>query len=157
MRTDTLPSPVSTQPVEHVRYARLWWVGLLAIVLSVVANLIVRAIALPFVTVPPEFVPLSSPVPAIVFTTAGVLAATLVFALVGRVARRPARVYSIVAAVVLVLSLIPNVMMLVDPASAPFPGGNVGSNTVLMLQHVVAAVVTVWVLVTQGIEKNPTA
>jgi hypothetical protein len=45
--------------------------------------------------------------------------------------------------------------MLVDPASAPFPGANVGNVLILMLQHVVAAVVAVWVLVTQGVEDLP--
>jgi hypothetical protein len=102
--------------------------------------------------VPPEFLPLSTPFPTIIFTTLGVLAAVIVFAIVGRFARQPVRTYTIIAIVALLLSLIPNVMMLVDPASSPFPGSNLGNVTVLMLQHVVAAVVAVWVLITQGVE-----
>lgn len=160
MTTNTTTGVVTTrtthgETMERVRYARLWWVGLAAIVLSVLANLLTRAIALPFLTVPPEFLPLSTPAPTIIMTVSGVLLAVLVFALVGRFSRRPARTYTIVAAIALVLSLIPNGFMMVDPSTAPFPGANLGSIAVLSLQHVVAAVVAVWVLVTQGIERVP--
>jgi hypothetical protein len=153
MTTDTLTtSPVVAEVTQRVRYSRLWWVGLLAIVLSVVANLIVRAMALQFITVSPEFIPLSEPGATFVFTTVGVLAAVAVFALVGRLTRQPARVYSVIASIALLLSLVPNVAMLLDPASAPFPGSTVAGVIVLMLEHVVAAIVAVWVLTTLAIE-----
>jgi hypothetical protein len=156
MTTDTFTtSAVSTESVQRVRYSRLWWVGLLAIVLAVIANLLVRVIAMPFIMVPPEFLPLSNPVPTIMFTTLGVLAATIVFAIVGRFSRQPVRTFTIISVIALILSMIPNIFMLVDPASAPFPGANVGNVLILMLQHVIAAVVAVWVLVTQGVENLP--
>lgn len=144
------PATVTTK--QRVRYGRLWWVGLLTIVLAVVANLIVRAVALLFVTVPPEFLPLSDPMPTIIFTVGGVLAAVIVFAIVGRFTRRPARVYTIIAVIALLLSLVPDIMMLVAPASFPFPGANVGTVSVLLTQHIVAAVIAVWILTTQAVE-----
>jgi hypothetical protein len=153
MATNTFtPDTFSTEPSERVRYARLWWVGLLAIVLSVAANLVVRALALTLLPIAPEFIPLSTPGPVIFFTAIGVLAAVLVFALVGRFSTRPARTYTVLAVVALVLSLIPNVLMLVNPASFPFTGINAANVVVLMVQHGVAAAVAVWVLTTQAVE-----
>jgi hypothetical protein len=61
------------------------------------------------------------------------------------------RTFTIVAVIALLLSLVPDVMMLINPASALFPGGTVGSVVVLMIQHVVAAVIAVWILTTQGV------
>jgi hypothetical protein len=156
MTTNTFATTsVATRSMQRVRYSRLWWVGLLAIVLAVIANLIVRAVALRFITVPPEFIPLSEPGATVVFTAVGVLAATIVFAITGRVTRQPARVYTIVAIIALLLSLVPNMSMLMNPASAPFPGASLGSNIVLMLEHLVAAIVAVWVLTTQAVETLP--
>ena len=153
MATNTLTSNSrTTEPVQRVRYSRLWWVGLLAIVLATLANLLVRAIALPFITVPPEFLPVSLASPTIIFTIGGVLAAVIVFAIVGRFSRQPARTFTIIAVVALLLSFVPNVGMIINPASAPFPGGNMGSMSVLIIQHIVAAVVAVWVLTTQAVE-----
>lgn len=87
-------------------------------------------------------------------TAIGVFAATVAFAIVGRFSQRPARTYTIVAVVALLLSLIPNIAMLFNPAAAPFPGGNPGSISVLILQHIVAAVVAISVLTTRGITRS---
>lgn len=155
MTTDTLPAIAEAVEVrEQVRYSRLWWVGLLAIALSLIANLVIRAVALQFITVSPEFVPISEPGATIFFTVVGGLAAVAVFALVGRFTRQPARVYTIIAVIALLLSLIPNVAMLLNPALAPFPGGTTAANIVLMVEHVVAAVVIVWVLNTLAIKSK---
>jgi hypothetical protein len=157
MATNSLSSSaVSSGTVQRVPFSRLWRTGLLAIVLANVANLIVYAAASPFITVPPEFIPLSTPMPTVFFTTGGVLAAIIVFAIVGRLTRQPARVYTIVAIIALLISFIPDIAMIVDPGTAAnFPGANWGSVSVLMLQHVVAAVVVVWLLNTRAIEQVP--
>ena len=154
MTTNTLPATAHSAPatVQKVQYNRLWWVGLLAIALALVANLLVRAIALQFITVAPEFAPISEPSATIFFTAVGVLLATVAFAIVGRFARQPARTYTIVAIIALIISLIPNVMMTLNPSAAPFPGGTLGANITLMIEHVVAAVVAVWVLNRWGVE-----
>jgi hypothetical protein len=143
--------------VQRVAYGNLWRVGLLAIVIAVIANVIVYFVGVQLVTVPPEFLPLTAPIPAIIFTTVGMIAATVAFAIVGRFTRQPVRVYTIVAIVALLLSLIPNILMIIDPSSVPFPGANVGNVMVLIVMHFVAAAVAIWVLTTRGVERVPAA
>jgi hypothetical protein len=155
MTTNTLPTSVTLEPAQRVVYGRLWWVGLLAIVLSTVANLIVRIIGVALVPIAPEFLPVSIAMPTIIFTVVGVLAGVIVFAIVGRFSRRPARTYTIIGVVALLLSLVPNVMMIVDPSSAPFPGVTPAAAVILMVQHVVAGVITIWLLTTQAVETLP--
>jgi len=162
MTTNTLTtssvsaSPVSQVATQQVLYPRLAWVGLLAIVLASIANLVVRAVALQLISVSPEFIPLAIPDPTVVFTAVGVLAATTAFGIIGNLTRQPARVFTVVATIALLISLIPNAAILLNPASAPFPSSNTESVVVLMLEHVVAAVVVVWMLTTQAVETLPT-
>jgi hypothetical protein len=130
-----------------VDLGRLWWVGLVAILASVVANLIALGLALALVDLPAGFQPLQAG-PIILFTTLGVLGAVVVFGLVARFAGRPIRTYWIVAIVALLLSLIPNFALAMDPASAPMPGGTTTAYLVLIVFHVVAALVAVPILTT---------
>jgi hypothetical protein len=51
-----------------------------------------------------------------------------------------------VAMVVLVLSIIPNFVMMANPGMMPFPGGSALTFGVLIVFHVVAGLVSVWVL-----------
>lgn len=152
MTTNTLTQQTATKQIQRVRYGRLWWIGLLIIVASIAGNLLVRAIALPFITVPPEFLPLSTALPTIFFSTLGAIAAVVVYAIVGRFTRQPGRIYLYIAVIALLLSFIPNILLLVDPESAAFPGGNLGNVAVLIVQHVVSAVIAVWLLLMQATE-----
>jgi hypothetical protein len=97
-------------------------------------------------------------------STIGVFAATAiqvalgvgVFALMGKLARRPISTFRTVAIVVLLLSLLLPLMaglgLLVPPMS-----GNVSITPAIvismMLMHIVAGVFTIWVLTTQAREK----
>jgi predicted Co/Zn/Cd cation transporter (cation efflux family) len=119
--------------------------GVLAIAVAIVANLVVRALIMAVVELPENFPPLQ-PGSIIFFTVIGVAAATLVFALVNRFARNPVRVFRIVAVIALVLSLIPNLSLMVNPANAPFPGGTPQAFAVLSIFHIVAAIVSIWIL-----------
>ncbi len=138
---------VYSQP-ERVSLKRLLWVGPLAIVAALAANFIVRAIALAVLDIPADFMPLQTPA-FIPFTVVGLLGAILVFAIIGRVARRPVRTFVIVAAVVLVLSFLPDIGLLASGA----PGATLPGILVLMLLHVVAAVIVVALLVRLAVEK----
>ena len=69
-----------------------------------------------------------------------------VFAVVRRVASQPIRLFRIVATVALVLSFLPDVWLLTEAAGGTFPGATVSGVGVLMMQHVVAAAVVVWML-----------
>jgi hypothetical protein len=141
-----MTATASTSP-ERVSLKRLLWAGPLAILAALAANAVVRAIALAVLDIPADFEPLQTP--AFVFlTVAGVLGAVITFAVIGRLARRPVRVFLIVAAVVLLLSFVPDIGLL----AANAPGATLPGVLVLMLMHVVAAVVAVGVLTRFAVE-----
>ena len=146
MRTS---ASVSTAPAQTERVAlrRLLWVGPLAIVLAVAANIVIRAIALALFAISPAFPPLGFMGIAIVFTIVGVLGAVIVFALVGRFARRPIRLFWIVATVALLLSFVPDFLL-----AARMPGASVLAVGTLMVMHVVAAAISVGLLTTLALE-----
>lgn len=113
--------------------------GALAAVLSVVVNLVVLQAVLATGGVP-RIDPLSVP-PVTLFTILGVVGATAVYGLLVRFSGRPDRTFLIVAAVVLLLSFVPDVGLLqVNPAAT------VRAVVVLMVMHVTVAAICVWVL-----------
>ena len=130
-------------PVEQVAMGKIWWVGLLAIALAVLVNFLVRSVALVVLNVDPGFVPLASPsfLPLTIF---GSLAAVLVYALVGWLAkRRPITTYRIVSVIALLLSFVPDLALF-----SGTPGANAGTVGTLMLMHVLTAVIVVGMLTT---------
>jgi hypothetical protein len=141
-------------PTPRIAYSRLLWVGPLALALALAGNIAVWAIASAVIDVSPEFMPLASVGPVIFMTTLGVLGAVLAFAIVGRFARQPARTYSLIAFVALLVSLIPNVMLIVAPAGAPFGGITAPQVLVLMVMHVVAYAACVVILTRFGLEAD---
>ena len=142
--TATFTSPKS----ERISFKRLLWVGPLAIVLALAANFVVRALALAVLDIPADFEQLQTPA-FIPLTIIGLLGAILTFALIGRLSRRPVRVFQIVAAVVLVLSFLPDIGLLATGA----PGATLPAILVLMLMHVVAAVIAVLMLTRFAVER----
>jgi uncharacterized protein DUF6069 len=117
----------------------------LAAIAAVVANLLLRAAAVAAFDVPqPEFEPLQ-PRAVAVSTLGGVIAAGLTYAIVARLARDPKRIFVIVAAVALVLSLwAPLSLGLADPPEDP--GTDAESVGTLIAMHVLAAAISVPVL-----------
>lgn len=119
------------------------WVklGLMAAAASIVAVLAVQALA---ITIWPEiarFAPLDNYFRSAIFTLVPALVATALFAwLVGRTAR-PARTFVIISVVVLLISFIPDYTL-------PVPHKTLLASSVAAFLHVVAAVITVSVLVT---------
>ncbi len=139
----TLNPPVTLS--KKVAPGKLLWVGPLAVVASVAANLVVRFIAVALLNPPAEFLPLSVAQP-VTFTVVGVTLAVIAFAIVARFAPDPIRTYQIVAAVALVVSFVPDILLLVNANSAPFPGVNVGTIGALLLMHVMAWAISVALL-----------
>jgi hypothetical protein len=127
---------------ERVALRRLLWAGPAAVAASVAATLVAWAAAVAVLPpINPAFVELQGQ--SIAFVTAVLCAAAIpVFALVARFARRPLRTFRIVAVVALVLSWIPDLLLL------PEPGATVANVVALMVLHVVAAVAMVWTLST---------
>jgi len=137
---------------ERVAFGRLWWVGLLVVVATVAANAIVRIIAVSLFDISPGFQPLAWG-QFIAIDVTLVVGAVIVFAGVGRFARRPIRTFTWISVVVLVLSWLPDFGLLAAGERLPFPGANIQSVGTLMFMHVVAAVITVGLLTTLGREK----
>ncbi len=125
---------------------RLWVAGLKALVGSIIATLTVRLAAVATLDIPTDFPPLAGPAPTIFFTAVGALGATAVFGVVRRRSDRPEYLFRWIALGVLLLSFLPNLLLLGDGAAGTFPGVTPTGVGVLMLMHVVAAAVIVWLL-----------
>ncbi len=124
----------------------IWVVGSAAVLASVAANLIIRAIAVPALDISDEFMPMQ--IPRIVFfTVIGTGAGVVAFHFIRQRSRRPARTFLIVAAAALAGSYVPNLLLLVAGSQDAFPGLTNSAVGALMLMHLVAAVITVGTLV----------
>ena len=132
--------------MEALAVTSTWRVRLLTILGAVAATLVVRTVALLTLTIPPEFQPLATPGPTIFLTVVGTAAGILVFEVIRRRAPDPLRLFRRVALVALVVSFVPDLYMLTDGAAAAFPGATVGAVSTLMVQHVAAWAVVVWML-----------
>ena len=135
-------------PVEHIAYQRLLWaVPLTALVAAIAAGVVEALASLPgaipsTVRLPglmgyQPLTPASAAITALVAT----LWAAVAFALIGRFARRPVRLFRIIALVTLILSL-------ALPLTAP--GVPMSMRASLSLLHVVVAAVDVGLLTTLG-------
>lgn len=138
---------------DRVLFSRLAWAGPLAVLGSVAGNGLVWAITQAIIPISPEFMPLATVGPTIFLTAVGALGAVGAFALVGRLAKQPRPVFQTVAAVALLVSLIPDVMLIVAPAGAPFQGITVPQVLALMVMHVVAYGLCVYVLTRFGMQR----
>jgi hypothetical protein len=118
----------------------------LAILLSIVANLIIRSIGLAVVEVPADFLPLATIGPVILFTTVFLAAAGAVFWLITRRAKNPLRTWNVVAWIALMISLLPDIGLLVNPGSAPVGTVSPGAVLILMVMHLVSFAIVMLVL-----------
>ena len=127
---------------SSIQLKKLWWAGPLTVVAAIVGVLIVRAIAVAILPAPyaPGLAMLMLPVILTLILCTG---AVLVFALVGRFAKNPVRTYLIISAIFLVISFLPDLAAV----SAPFPGAGWPYSITLMIMHVVAGFITVYMLI----------
>ena len=125
-----------------VQLKKLWWAGPLTVVAAIVGVLIVRVVAMAVLPAPyaPGLAMIALP---IVLTLILCTGAVLVFALVGRFAKNPVRTYIIISSVFLVISFLPDILAV----SAPFPGAGWPYSITLMIMHVVAGFITVYLLI----------
>ena len=138
MTANALPA----QPAERVALGRLLWAGPLAIVAAIVANIVIQQIAVTVLQPDPQFMPLTLPVP-IVFTLVGVLGAVIVYTLVARFSSRPVWLFRRIALVTLLISFIPDILMLITGFN---PGTTLANVVALMLMHVIAWAISVGIL-----------
>jgi hypothetical protein len=128
---------------EQVAFKRLLWAGPLAAISAAVANAVVYFVAFALGAMPRDFVVQGSgPItlaPVVFSSLIGAAGATLVFAVLALLTRRPIRTFRVVAVVVLVLSF---------ATPLTIPGAALPMILTLELMHVVAAVVIVGILTT---------
>ncbi|MDP9359728.1 MAG: DUF6069 family protein [Chloroflexota bacterium] len=126
---------------QRVVTGRLLPAGLAAAVVAIVANGLLRLIARGPLDVSPAFEPLRWG-SVIAASIVGIAGATVVLAILARTSSRPIRLFTIVAAVVLVLSLGGPLSMRSEP------GGSTSAVLVLAAMHVVTAAIAVGFLTT---------
>jgi hypothetical protein len=127
---------------SSIQLKKLWWAGPLTVLSAIVGVLIVRTVARAIL--PPPYAPgLAMVMLPIILTLVLCTGGVLVFALVGRVAKKPIRTYLIIASIFLVISFLPDIAAV----SAPMPGAGWPYSITLMVMHVVAGFITVFMLV----------
>ena len=124
-------------------WGRVARVGLTTTVAAVAANALVYFVGSALVSYDPQFLPLANVSGAIVFTLPAAIVAALIYAALLRFARRPASTFTIIAAVIFVVTLIPDFTYI-----PTVPGATVAQTAILVLMHVVAAAVIVRMLTT---------
>jgi hypothetical protein len=122
-------------------WGRVALVGLGTVIAAVLANLVVYYIGAAIVGYNPDFVVLATNGGTIFFTVIPAIVAVLLYAILLRFTRRPARIFSIIAAVVFVVTLIPDFTYIPTVV-----GASNGQTAILVLMHIVAAVVIVGLL-----------
>jgi Family of unknown function (DUF6069) len=136
-------SPAPEAP-RAVRWGRFALVGLGTVIAAVLANLLVYLIGSVVVGYDPQFIVLANASGTILFTVVPAIVAVLLYAALMRFTSNPARIFTNIAIVVLVLSLIPDLTYIPS-----VPGASSGQTAILMVMHVVAAAVIVSILTTQ--------
>ncbi len=124
-----------------VNWSRFALVGPGTVLAAVAANALLYFIAGTVVAYDAEFLPLASVGGAIIMTSAPAIVAVLLYAALLRFTRHPAGIFTIVSAVVFIISLIP-----VFTYIPTVPGATTAQAAILVLMHVVAAGVIVVLL-----------
>ena len=122
-------------------WGRVALVGLGTVIATVLANLIVYYIGAAIVGYNPDFVVLATNGGTIFFTVIPAIVAVLLYAALLRFTSRPARIFTIIAAVVFVVALIPDFTYIPTVV-----GASNGQTAILVVMHIVAAVVIVGLL-----------
>jgi hypothetical protein len=135
MNTD--PNPSLSSSNRSLRDIALS--GAVALVLSLLINWLI-VFGANTGDIAPELMALNY-APVSLFTTLGVVGATVTYGVLTRVADDPDRLFAAVAAIVLLLSLVPDFTVI--PSE---PGGSLVAGAILGAMHVATAVVCVGVL-----------
>ena len=128
-------------------WQRLLAAGAGLVLAATVANVLIAMALRNGLGVPRAFTPLSTPAVA-TFTVVGMIGATLVFAWVARVQANPRRTFVLIAMAGLIVSWLPDLAIW---ATGVFPGTTTTGIISLMALHVVAAGLTVGILLRFGL------
>jgi len=132
-----------------IQLKKLWWAGPLTVLAAILGVLIVRAVSMTILPAPyaPGLAMIMLP---IILTLVLCTGAVVVFALVGRSAKNPVKAYLIISSAFLVISFLPDIAAV----SAPFPGAGWPYSITLMVMHVVAGFITVFMLLKLTVNGN---
>ncbi len=131
------------------RWRRLLAVGAAAVVTSALANVVVAQALAAILQVPSAFQPLETPTVAS-FTVVGVTAAILSFAALARLTANPIRAFTILAAIGLVITWVPDVLLY---TSGSFPGTTAAGVLSLASLHLVAATIVILLVRRFGVSR----
>jgi hypothetical protein len=134
------PSVASSESGAEKRHA-FAKLGIATVIAAVLANAIAYFIGDAIVGYDPDFLVLSNVSGAVIFTFVAAVVAVFVYGAFLRFSANPARQFTLVSAVLLALSIIPDLTMI--PSEE---GASNGQTAVLIVMHVVAAVVIVGML-----------
>jgi hypothetical protein len=115
--------------------------GLGTVVAAVLANTLFYYLGGALVAYDPDFIVLSNPSGAALFTVVPAIIAVLLYAGLVRFTRHPAAIFSVISAIVFVVTLIPDFTYI-----PTVPGSSNGQTAILVLMHVIAAGVIVRLL-----------
>lgn len=141
----TAVSKGATRAPDGTDRSRILRAGLVAVGGSLAANLVLRLLLGPVLGLDPAFMPFGL-IPILFFSGMSALVGSIIFWLLARFSAQPARTFTIIAVVVFILMLIPNLLSTFNPAAAPFPTSNPNNYLTLILFHFAPALITVWAL-----------
>jgi hypothetical protein len=130
--------PAQARRLSWGRYALR---GLGTVVAAVLANTLFYYLGGALVAYDPDFIVLSNPSGAAIFTVVPALVAVLLYAGLVRFTCRPAGIFTVISAITFVVTLIPDFTYI-----PTVPGASNGQTAVLVLMHVIAAAVIVRLL-----------
>ena len=136
----------------HVTWRRLRWVGPLTIIVSLIANLLLRVIGIAIFRLSPKFAPLGIG-PVVFWSVVTGIGAVLVFALVGRFKENPIPTFLIIAFSVYLATFYPDYLVLFSNPPV-FPGTNFYSVATLLSMHVIEAAIMMCMLTVMGLERE---
>ncbi len=134
---------VGSTPRESrsIGWARFALIGVGTVAAAVLANVVVYYLGRALFGYDPQFVILAEVGTTVFFTAIPAIGATMVYAALLRSARRPAHTFAIIAAIVLIVTTIPDFTYI--PGA---PGATAGQTATLVTMHIVAASVIVALL-----------
>jgi hypothetical protein len=136
MSTVTVSLAAGAERSRSMNWGRFSLVGLGTIFAAIGANVLVYYAGRAIVGYEPQFTILADVGTTIFFTAIPAIGATLIYAALLRFARLPARLFALIAAIVFVVTTVPDFTYIPG-----VPGATTGQTAILVLMHIVAATV----------------
>ena len=138
-------APVQANQPVRLPASRLLLAGAIAIVASIVANLIIRWLGLLLIGDQSNFNPLATIWSIIIFTTIFIGAATLIFIWINRSAANPPHAIRRAALIGFIVTLIPDIFLLfMAGQTTPMGTPTVAGVLLLIIMHIASYAIVLW-------------